>query len=220
MAANMELGRDGARHFAAAMSQWSVAELAQLTDEVRGRPGMRFPPGRGLIELIEPVTSIAREVLGDGARPVRAMVFDKSAARNWAVGWHQDRTIAVRDRRDNPGFTKWTVKDGLVHVEPPFALLQRMLTLRLHLDPVGPDNAPLRIVPGSHRLGPIGEARIQAIVAAHGEATCRADAGDVWLYATPILHASHRATAPARRRVLQLLYSADLLPGGLCWLGV
>lgn len=44
-----------------------------------------------------------------------------------------------------------------------------------------------------------------------------AEAGDVWACATPILHASERAASPVRRRVLQLLYSAEALPGGLAW---
>ena len=35
-----------------------------------------------------------------------------------------------------------------------------------------------------------------------------------------ILHASNAAETPRRRRVLQIDYSADDLPGGLQWLGV
>ena len=45
-------------------------------------------------------------------------------------------------------------------------------------------------------------------------------AGDVWVYSASILHASDRASAGGRRRVLQLSYSADPLPGGLEWLGI
>ena len=102
---------------------------------------------------------------------------------------------------------------------PPFALLERMLTLRIHLDPAGPDNAPLLIVPGSHRLGVLAGRDIPAIAARGPQAACLAERGDLWLYATPILHASARAARPERRRVLQLLYSADALPNGLQWLG-
>jgi len=94
------------------------------------------------------------------------------------------------------------------------------VTLRLHIDPAGPDNAPLRIVPGSHLLGRINEPEIDSVVARLGTSTCPADRGDVWAYAATILHASDRAAAPGRRRVLQLSYSADALPGGLEWLGV
>lgn len=40
-----------------------------------------------------------------GARPVRALLFDKTQDMNWALGWHQDRTIAVRERIDVPGYS-------------------------------------------------------------------------------------------------------------------
>ena len=95
-----------------------------------------------------------------------------------------------------------------------------MVTLRVHLDDVTPDNAPLLIAPGSHRLGRRAEARIEEAVRACGTLACTAAAGDIWLYATPILHASRAAARPRRRRVLQLDYAARELPGGLEWLGV
>ena len=45
-------------------------------------------------------------------------------------------------------------------------------------------------------------------------------AGDLWIYATSIVHASERARKPGRRRVLQVDYASGELPGGLQWLGV
>jgi ectoine hydroxylase-related dioxygenase (phytanoyl-CoA dioxygenase family) len=151
---------------------------------------------------------------------VRAILFDKTATTNWSLGWHQDRTIVVAERREVPGFGPWTVKAGLLHVAPPFELLSRMVTLRVHLDPVAQDNAPLLIAPGSHRFGRVLESEIDSVVARCGVATCLAGAGDVWLYATPILHASDAASAPGRRRVLQIDYAAEALPGGLAWCGI
>ena len=99
-------------------------------------------------------------------------------------------------------------------------MLERTLTLRLHLDEVDEANSPLLISPGTHRLSRIPEPDIEAAVARHGTQTCLARAGDIWACATLILPASARATAPRRRRVVQLLYSADEVPGGLGWLGV
>lgn len=95
-----------------------------------------------------------------------------------------------------------------------------MLTLRLHLDPVGSDNAPLLIAPGSHRHGRVPETQIADLVARCGIHACLADRGDIWLYSTPILHASEAATNPRHRRVLQLDYSAEDLPGDLKWTGI
>jgi len=214
----MQFEPDGAQLFRAAFAPDRISALEKMLVFGDG-PGARLGPIPGLSALVQPATAIAAATLGRGARPVRAVLFDKSPARNWALGWHQDRTIAVSRRIDTPGFTGWTVKAGIAHVVPPFEILARMLTLRIHLDPVGPDNAPLLVVPGSHRLGRIAEPDIPGIAARLGGAACPADRGDLWLYATPILHASARAAAPGRRRVLQLLYSAQALPGGLEWLG-
>lgn len=217
----MKLDLDGAELFSGAFAPTRIEALdLALAAASPGRPGTRLGPASGLAGAIEPATRVAALIMGSGARPVRATLFDKSPERNWSLGWHQDRTIAVRVRIDTPGFTHWTVKAGIAHAVPPFAILERMLTLRIHLDPAGPDNAPLLVAPGSHRLGRIAEPDIDAVAARLGAAPCHAQRGDLWAYATPILHASARASRPSRRRVLQLLYSAEALPGGLEWLGL
>ncbi len=128
--------------------------------------------------------------------------------------------MAVKARADVPGYGPWSVKGGVAHVEPPFALIEAMVTLRLHLDPVDADNAPLRIAPGSHRLGKLLEADYDATVRQCGEQQCTADAGDVWAYSTAILHASSAATVPRRRRVVQIDYAAQPLAPPLLWAGV
>lgn len=166
------------------------------------------------------VGAIAASVHGPATQPVRALLFDKTAVANWALGWHQDRTIAVAARIDVPGFGPWTTKKGATHVAPPFEILADMVTLRVHLDDVSTDNAPLLVAPGSHRFGRIPESDIAEIVARCGMAMCEAAAGDVWIYATPILHASKASSAPNHRRVLQIDYARRDLPGGLAWLGV
>lgn len=96
----------------------------------------------------------------------------------------------------------------------------RMVTLRVHIDDVPVTNAPLLIAPGSHRAGRIPVGNVEEVVRQHGVRACIADAGDVWLYATPILHASEAATMPMSRRVLQVDFAAEELPCGLEWLGV
>ena len=182
---------------------------------VAGDPNM----GRVLSESQE-VGSMVAQLVGAKSKPVRAILFDKNERNNWALGWHQDRTICVMHRIDTPGFGRWTTKQGLTHVEPPFALLERMVTLRIHLDPVDASNAPLLIAPRSHSWGRISEQEVSAVVAECGQFTCLAAAGDIWAYATPILHASNRSTAGTRRRVLQVDYSADDLPNGMEWRGL
>lgn len=69
-------------------------------------------------------TALASSLAGKPARLVRILVFDKTPALNWGVPWHQDRTVALRERHDLPGFGPWSVKEGVPHAEPPVALLE------------------------------------------------------------------------------------------------
>ncbi|MBV2147060.1 phytanoyl-CoA dioxygenase family protein [Sphingobium sp. AS12] len=220
----LTLATDGAHHIPAALDATTLATVeAALTTLPTDRPGQRLTALAELAPFLAPTGPIgchAAAHLGNAAKPVRAILFDKNETTNWALGWHQDRTIAVRQRIETPGFGPWTIKSGLQHVAPPQSLLDRMCTLRIHLDPVDADNAPLFIAPGSHLHGRIAESDVPAMVDRCGSVACLASRGDIWLYATPILHASDAAANPRHRRVLQLDYSADALPGGLEWLGI
>lgn len=221
---HLELGRDGAALAAQALDGRALAGLEQvLADQPRDVAGVRLFGVEGLRSFVEPVGpigSIAAGQLGEGARPVRAILFDKTPSANWSLAWHQDRVVAVRDRVEVKGFGPWTRKHGALHVAPPFEVLANMVTLRIHLDATPQTNAPLLIAPGSHRLGRIPEPDIPTVVAQCGVLACLAGPGDIWAYATPILHASERASAATRRRVLQVDYAVGGLPGGLEWLGV
>src|SRR5262245_59420751 len=220
----MTLSRDGARRIRSALSAAILRRIASaiacLPQEYAGLRLHGITTLRPLLAPTGPVGAIAACVLGGACQPVRAMVFDKTPTTNWSLAWHQDRTIAVAKRIDVDGFGPWTVKSGLIHVAPPFDLLTGMVTLRVHFDPVPATNAPLLIAPGSHRLGRIPETEVPRVVHQCGTFACLADAGDTWVYATPILHASKAATEPAHRRVLQVDYAVGELPGGLKWLGV
>ena len=208
--------RDGALHLRGLFADDRIAALAELTGE---GPGQRLRH-QGLPALIEPATTVAKALIGDAAKPVRAVLFDKTSDANWAVAWHQDRTIVVRERLELEGFGPWSRKDGLLHVAPPMQVLTGMATLRIHLDPCGADNSPLTVALGSHRLGRVPAREVAARAGQHAQLQCLAEAGDVWAYSTPILHTSARARVPSRRRVLQVDYAAGDLPGAIAWAGV
>ena len=188
----------------------------------RDRAGTRLHDDPALAALLNagPLHAIAADAIGSTARAVRAILFDKSPAVNWALGWHQDRTIVVQERHDVPGFGPWSVKAGLQHVEPPFDVIAAMVTLRVHLDDVPADNAPLLIAPGSHRLGRVSEAAIDDVATCGDSIACLARRGDVWAYATSIVHASASSGRAGRRRVVQIDYAASDLPAPLAWRGV
>jgi len=194
--------------------------LAHLPQDAAG---IRINGVKGLRQFLSSdglIGSFAASVLGYETRAVRAVLFNKTTDTNWSLTWHQDRTICVRQRVEVSGYGPWTVKAGLQHVAPPFDLLTRMVTLRVHLDDVPITNAPLIVAPRSHKLGRVSVDAIEPAVKKCGSYTCLAEAGDIWLYSTPILHASDVATVPAQRRVLQVDFAAEELPHGLKWLGV
>ena len=170
----------------------------------------RFASSPRVAELILPHTPSA-------PRPVRAISFDKSADSNWGVGWHQDLTIAVRRRLDVPGFGPWSVKDGVPHVQPPVELLEKMITVRLHLDDCDESNGALRVLPGTHRQGRILSEGIQKLRREIPEVVCRASAGDILVMRPLLLHYSGRSSSGRHRRVLHIEYSASCLPHGLDW---
>ncbi|MBW0006320.1 MAG: phytanoyl-CoA dioxygenase family protein, partial [Sphingomonas sp.] len=149
--------------------------LEQVLPKSNGDAGVRIFGNSQLNDWLcsGPVSGAVRSRM-PGAAAVRAILFDKSTDRNWSLGWHQDRMIAVRQRTVAPGFDHWTVKNDILHVEPPIGILEGMITMRIHLDPVGEDNAPLLVAPGSHQFGRIREQDIDAVVQRCGRLSCLA----------------------------------------------
>jgi hypothetical protein len=171
---------------------------------------------RALAHALAP--TIAEPILGQSAGPVRALFFDKTQEANWPVLWHQDLTIAIAERRDLAGWGPWSLKAGVPHVEPPLPLLQSMVTIRVHLDDCGPDNGPLRVLPGTHRLGRLTRDRIAGLRREKNAVECLADEGALVVMRPLLLHASASARRPDHRRVVHIEYAArDLLPPSLEW---
>jgi len=164
------------------------------------------PAIRGLVE----------PALGAQAFPVRGLLFDKTPQANWKVPWHQDLSIAVKEKRDLAGFGPWSIKAGVVHVQPPPAILEGMLAVRIHLDDCGDLNAPVRVIPGSHLRGRLGAREIRQASTAPA-VSCTVGAGGVLLMRPLLLHASSAAQSPLHRRVIHLEFASGPLPGGLEW---
>ena len=176
---------------------------------------LRVPAVRSLA-VAAPVRRLVTSVLGPGCFAVRGILFDKTPDSNWKVQWHQDRTIAVRERRDVQEYGPWTVKAGVPHVQPPARVMARMLAIRLHLDDSNEENGPLRVIPGSHKSGRISDDRIAAW-SEYPSVACIVPKGGAILLRPLLLHASSACSKPEHRRVIHLEFSADELPGGPEW---
>ncbi|MGB8494281.1 MAG: phytanoyl-CoA dioxygenase family protein [Candidatus Acidiferrum sp.] len=163
-----------------------------------------------------PVRTLAQSVLGKNCFAVKGTFFNKTKESNWKVAWHQDLTIMVRDRREVQGFGPWTVKEGIVHVQPTTAVLSGILAIRLHLDESGLDNGPLRVIPGSHKPGRLTSTEV-ADQKKGSSVVCTIPRGGALLMRPLLLHASSACAVPKPRRVIHLEFSADELLQGLHW---
>jgi hypothetical protein len=186
-------------------STYALRNLLSTVPAVRALAG-----ARALRDLIEPI-------LGPAALPVRGILFDKTPGANWKVAWHQDLSIAVRQRREIAGFGPWSVKAGVPHVQPPLHVLQNMLTIRLHLDDCDESNGPLVVLPGSHAHGVLSAADIARFRSSTPSVACTVKRGGVVLMRPLILHASAAATSPRHRRVVHIEYASGPLSHGLQW---
>jgi hypothetical protein len=187
-----------------------------------GRRGMLSLPAVADIARAPELMALVRPHFAMQPRPVRALLFNKMPEANWLVSWHQDLTIAVRERVETPGFEAlgyraWSVKEGVPHVQPPCELLARMLTVRLHLDDADETNGALRVLPESHQFGRLPAEQIAELREQGNEVVCLAAAGDALLMRPLLLHASSRSTNGRPRRVLHIEYAGFELPAPLAW---
>lgn len=215
------LNQDGVFIRTGVVSDDVIADLRRQFTPSSGHPGKRgFALTGAALALIGssgPMGALAADAAGHAVRPVRVLFFDKTPDANWAVPWHQDRCIAVKARAELDGYGPWSVKNGVDHVEPPVAVLDGMVTLRLFVDDCGSDNGPLLVARGSHRHGRLPGRDIAEVVGCSEIFVGTGQAGDVLVMRTLAIHSSKRAALPAHRRVLHVDYAAAELPPPLEW---
>ena len=161
--------------------------------------------------------SLVRPVLGENAFAVRGILFDKKDGANWKVPWHQDVTIAVRDRIDVDGYGPWSIKQDVLHVQPPASALEKMLSVRLHLDDCPRTNGALRVIPRSHQNGKLSQGQIETESTESEAVMCEVLRGGALLMRPLLIHASSAAESPDHRRVIHFDYANNALDGGLRW---
>ena len=147
-----------------------------------------------------PLPELLTGLLGPAYGLVRGLFFDKLPEQTWALPWHKDLTIAVREHRSPTGrFCHPTRKAGVAHVEAPEDVLQAMLTLRIHLDDVTDQNGPMQVIPGSHRTGKamhLDESRCRGILVRRGDV----------LLIRPLVAHNSAPSDPANRRHRRILH--------------
>jgi ectoine hydroxylase-related dioxygenase (phytanoyl-CoA dioxygenase family) len=204
-----------------------LEQLVQVTpnDSTRQR-GQSYFGIRNLLSVVPAlrdltgspaIRSLVDPIAGPQAHVVGCTFFDKTPEANWKVPWHQDLTIAVRQRREVAGFNCWTLKAGINHVQPPAKVLQEVLALRLHLDSTNEESGALKVIPGSHKHGRLSADDVQRIRLGSEPVVCSVGRGDVLAMRPLLLHSSSVSSKAAHRRVIHLEFCSVALPGGLEW---
>ena len=215
------LVKDGFEIIPSVLTEREVETLRGSLSLMKVAPGhrnlMQQVPDIAALAVSPKILGLLEGLLGAKPLPVRSIFFDKTPEANWLVPWHQDLSIAVKQRLKVSGYGPWSMKDGVPHVQPPMKILEAMVTLRLHLDDCDASNGALRVIPGSHQSGRLEAASIAESRSQHAEIVCSGSTGDALLMRPLLLHASSEASAPAHRRVIHLEYAACPLADGLEW---
>ena len=207
--------------FSAAEMDFLAAELAEITDP--SRPGVSVETGSGTVRmshgahayseafrrltrhprLVEP----ARELLGGEVCLYQSRLNLKAGLSQAPAGgypWHQD-------------FSTWHVRDGMP--EP------RALVVFVFLDDVTACNAPLMVIPGSHRAGLlddghraagsasyrqvlIGPERLRELADRHGIEAQVGPRGSVLFMHCNLVHGSTENISPWRRALYAVVFNA------------
>jgi hypothetical protein len=195
-----------------------VAALAALTNAAlgRSRAGARHVLGIPAVRELasDPrLIAVATRFVGPQPVPFRATLFDKSAASNWLVAWHQDTALPLRARIDDAEWGPWSTKAGVLYAHAPAWALEKVVALRVHLDDSTPSNGPLRVLPATHLAGVLTDAEIERMARVVTPVDCLADAGGVVAMRPLAVHASSKATDANPRRVLHFEYAAGVQLG-------
>jgi hypothetical protein len=143
--------------------------------------------------------------------------FEKSVSHNWLVPIHQDLSIPVAERVNDANLKGWSDKEGSLFVRAPVELLERLVAVRLHLDPCTQNDGPLRVLPGTHLRGCIEPKDAVLARQTQPSVACTAERGDALVMRPLLLHASSKSGGPGMRRVLHFLFGPRDLPNGLRW---
>ena len=189
-----------------------LADLVELPLQ-NGRAGIRHTlryPSVFRLAHDNRLLSVARQIVGPEAFPFRATLFNKSPGHNWLIPWHQDTALPLCEQREIAGWGPWSVKDGVQYAHAPANALQQVVALRIHIDDSTLHNGPLRVLPGTHKLGVLSDDEIQGLAANIAEVNCIVCKGGVLAMRPLVIHSSSKAQNLIDRRVLHVEYAGSL----------
>lgn len=175
---------------------------------------MACPPVRE-IAAQDHLVSLAAAILGCAATPYRATLFNKSPDSNWLVTWHQDTALPLQTQLASPEWGPWSTKHGVIYARAPAWALERVATLRVHLDNCHADAGPLRVIPGTHKHGVLSAEAIAHLANSLTPVDCLSARGGVLAMSPLLVHGSSKSRNSSLRRILHIEYapSEGIAPG-------
>ncbi|MCB9396206.1 MAG: phytanoyl-CoA dioxygenase family protein [Acidobacteria bacterium] len=171
--------------------------------------GLRFPETKfaSIASFLDnpDLCHLADQLLGTTTLLARTLLFDKNQNTNWHVPWHQDLQIAVKPKEISQDWSAASLKQGRNHAQPPLNIQTQRVHLRFHLDPAGPQEGCLQVLPGSHKQGVFSSPRIPEFANDRSPTFLSGAFATLWAFHPLLLHRSSRSKQPNhKRRVLQL----------------
>lgn len=202
--------RDGFKIVPDILSDFEIEELSSLCETANGNSaGSRnFLLSDRMRQLAKEIAShnLLQPLLPRAAVAVQCSYFKKDPSVNWLVGLHRDKFIPVRRKFDSPGWTSWSVKEGVHFVQPPHEVLESLVAVRLHFDDTSSENGALQLIPGSH-----------CSEEAKHRITSEVSRGGALAFHPLVQHASSKILNGMQRRVLHLLFGPPKLPDPAVW---
>lgn len=191
-----------------------ASELPLSAADAGRRDLLQLAPFATPAQLLKQTTSL-RHLLLDTQVAVQCSLFAKGNDRNWLVAPHQDLSVPLHERIESPRYVGWSLKQGVWFAQPPIAVLEQLVAVRIQLDHESERTGPLQVVPGSHRGGRL-ESR-PGLRAGRAMQPCIVGRGGVVVLRPLLLHASCKAVSALPRRVLHFVFGPRDLPDGATW---
>ncbi|MGE0643051.1 MAG: phytanoyl-CoA dioxygenase family protein [Nitrospira sp.] len=194
----------------------SKNDCERLLDELAGWTVDRSRAGIQHLMKCPPISSLAQDkrlhalakaALTGTATPFRAPLFEKTPKSNWLVAWHQDTALPIERKFASPEWGPWSKKSGIIYAHAPAWALDRIVTLRIQLDPGAQHDGSLRVIPRSHLKGVLSDSEIHRLTEHEIPAECLVPQGGVLIMKPLIIHASSKSRSNAPRRVVHIEYA-------------
>lgn len=146
---------------------------------------------------------------GQTTHSIQGDAVRKNGEGELARGDSSDTALPIESHPSAKGWGPASRKSGVIFSHAPSSVLRRILAIRIHLDPSGPSNGPLRVIPDSHARK-LNDDEFEKLKRSTPEVLCCVGRGGIIAMSPLLLHASSKSETDAPRRALHIEYADSL----------